>query len=140
MASALVLERVIGAGVASTSSLAQHPTQPGVVAYCCGALVVLYDYNRKQQLSFLRSRKSGGHPLATLAFSPDGGYLAVGERAPIPEIVVFITSGSGRCIQTLKGQHKHGIGSLAFSADGAMQAETMQAGALHRMVCGHMHT
>lgn len=114
----LQLERAFGAGLAGAASLAQHPTQPGVLAYCCGGAVVVHDCVSRQQLRFLRGRKPAGRPLVCVAFSPDGAYVAAGERAQqAPEILVWEAT-TGRCIQALKGYHKYGIGSLAFSSDG----------------------
>ncbi|EFJ44957.1 hypothetical protein VOLCADRAFT_118543, partial [Volvox carteri f. nagariensis] len=99
----------------------------GLLAYSCGAVVVLYDSQHKQQTAFFspKPRRSlvTGKPYACLAFSRDGAYLAAGERSPqSPEILVWEVSSS-RCLQTLKG-HKHGIGSIAFSQDGRLLVST----------------
>jgi WD40 repeat protein len=60
-----------------------------------------------------------------LAFSPDGGRLAVGSGNPDPEerVVRIIDTGSGEVVwrlETMAGDAQEGRASLAWSADGAM--------------------
>ncbi|GIL94985.1 hypothetical protein Vretimale_1100 [Volvox reticuliferus] len=124
----LKLERVYGSGSCTAAAIAcPHPVVPGLLAYSCGAVVVLYDSQYKQQTSFFspKPRRSlvTGKPYACVAFSRDGAYLAAGERSPQgPEILVWEVS-STKCLQSLKG-HKHGIGSIAFSQDGRLLVST----------------
>ncbi|GIL68031.1 hypothetical protein Vafri_21318 [Volvox africanus] len=124
----LKLERVYGSGSCTAAAIAcPHPVVPGLLAYSCGAVVVLYDSQHKQQTSFFspKPRRSlvTGKPYACLSFSRDGAYLAAGERSPqSPEILVWEVS-STKCLQSLKG-HKHGIGSISFSQDGRLLVST----------------
>lgn len=121
----LKLERVYGSGSCAAAPIAcPHPVVPGLLAYSCGAVVVLYDSQYKQQTSFFspkpRRTLVSGKPFVSLAFSRDGAYLAAGERsAQGPEILIWEVSAN-RCLQALKG-HKHGVGSLAFSQDGRLR-------------------
>lgn len=122
----LVLERALGCGSCSAGlSSTYHPTSPNLLAYPSGSVVVLWDSARKQQVSFFRSKRAC-RPLASLAFSRDGAYLAGGERSTTqgagPEIVIWECS-TGRQLQALRG-HKHGVGSVAFSQDGRMLVTT----------------
>ncbi|PNH12934.1 WD repeat domain-containing protein [Tetrabaena socialis] len=121
----LHLERALGSGACSAGVVAlQHPHIPHLVAYTCGATVVLWDSAKKQQTAFLtpkpaRSGASSGKPYACLAFSRDGAHLAAGERGGTnPEVLVWEVSSS-RCLQALRG-HKYGIGSVSFSQDGRL--------------------
>ena len=104
----LTLERILGQTPPRTSAFSVHPSS-GLVAYPCGSVVVLYSPTSNRQTRFFRASQ----PIASLAFSPCGRYLAVGERGgPSPAIIVW-SLDSGRVESELKG-HKHGIGALAF--------------------------
>lgn len=111
----LTLDRVIGI---SGSQTAAHPCIPGTFAYLAGGTAVLYDSRTKQQLRFFRSKRATARSLTCLAFSKDAGFLAAGERAPAPELLVWEVT-TGRCVQALKG-HKLGITSVSFSQDGML--------------------
>jgi hypothetical protein len=127
----LVLKMCIGLGggqgPAQGAAAAFHPCARGVLAYTAGCHAVLLDVANKQQLRHFRPRRGSNRqqplPLNCLAFKHDGLHLAAGElssdhaSAPPPEICVWEVT-TGRVVQQLK-LHKHGVGCLAFSADGA---------------------
>jgi len=69
------LKSVFGMTAASGSQLACSPA--GLVAYPSGSAVVLYDPKTNSQVAFLTH--SAMKPVASLAFSADSKYLAVGE-------------------------------------------------------------
>lgn len=128
-APALTLDRVIG--ISSTQAVA-HPSLPGALVYLAGGTAVLYDCRTKQQLRFFQSKRSAARTLTCLAFSKDGGFLAAGERAPTPELLVWEVA-TGRCVQALKG-HKLGIVSIAFSQDGK-HGRSMNTASWRRAPC-----
>lgn len=107
------LERVIGL-CPHPNGLAHSPSGL-VVAYCAGAVVVLYDAKAGKQLSFLRAASSN-KPFICVAFSSDGAHVAAGESGSHPSVVVWDAS-SGICIAELKA-HKHGVASVCFSPSG----------------------
>lgn len=113
---AMQLETVLGVSVPSAHCTAWHPSSPGVLAYAAGAVVVLYDVSRRRQLRHLRS-PSSSKVINCLTFSPDGNFVVGGERGNSPAALVWDLR-SGACVKELVG-HFHGVGSLAFSPDGA---------------------
>lgn len=72
------LKSVFGMTAASNCQLACSPT--GLVAYPSGCAVVLYDPKANTQVSFLTH--AAMKTVASLAFSCDSRYLAVGEVRP----------------------------------------------------------
>ena len=72
------MEKVFGIDAAV---VALHPTQP-ILAYAAGAVVVLLNYSKKQEQSFLSpwsSKMPSIRPISCLSISNNGTLLAVGE-------------------------------------------------------------
>ncbi|TPX61218.1 hypothetical protein PhCBS80983_g01246 [Powellomyces hirtus] len=128
------LERVLGLTAARPASLALNPnTDTPVLAYPAGGVVVLYNYRRNRQISFLTGTgapdgERGSSSAATasrrgalqatraascVAYSADGEFLAVGESGHQPRVVIW----KGNSIVSELVGHKYGILALAFSPD-----------------------
>jgi WD40 repeat protein len=59
----------------------------------------------------------GYNPVHIVAFSPDGGMIAVGEVAPSAADVILLDPETGKILARLPGRG-HGINALVFSPDG----------------------
>jgi hypothetical protein len=70
----LRLERVVGVSARHNSGMVISPLT-GEVVFPAGCIVVVYSPSRNKQRAYMRSSR----PVASLAFSRDGRYLAVGE-------------------------------------------------------------
>ena len=106
----VTLERVLGLTTLSNSTFAVHPVT-GEIAYAAGCVVVLYNTRRSRQTRFFRAAKA----ISCITFSPDGQYIAVGERGHAPSVNVWNLT-SGNLVSELK-KHKYGISCIAFSPD-----------------------
>ncbi|KAI8590255.1 WD40-repeat-containing domain protein [Geranomyces variabilis] len=129
------LERVLGLTAARPAALALNPRfDTPVLAFPAGGVVVLYNYKRNRQTSFLsaptgleassssapptsssarRGALSATKSVACLAYSADGQFLAVGEAGHQPRVIIY---QEGIIVSELVG-HKYGILALAFSPD-----------------------
>jgi WD40 repeat protein len=105
----LRLERVLGLTSIASSSLSAAAGNH--IIYCAGAIAIRYDTVSNSQKAFYKANR----PLSCISVSPDGMYLAAGERGHMPSVRIWDLS-SGEQIATLTG-HTHGVGSLAFSPD-----------------------
>jgi WD40 repeat protein len=103
------LEKILGLTTLSSASIASSPICSDIY-YAAGSCVVCYNADENIQRSFYKALKA----ISCLTVSPDGRYLAVGERGHSPSIMVWELS-SGDLISTISGSHTHGIGCLAFS-------------------------
>jgi WD40 repeat protein len=120
------IESVFGLSTpcAGTLALCPAPTaQQHLAAFPAGSCVVVYDTAARRQISVLRSQATS-RPVAVVAWSPDGSHLVAGEAAGAggAATVHIWNAESGACTQQLRGQHRHGVGSLCFSPDGARGA------------------
>ncbi|KAJ3298246.1 hypothetical protein HK104_010954 [Borealophlyctis nickersoniae] len=123
----LRLERVLGLTAIKPAALAVHPfVDVPLIAYPAGGAVILYNHKRNRQTGFLIASgpgldgppKKGGHAnglrqIVSLAFSPDGEFLAAGEAGHQPRVLVWDYKKS-TVVSELVG-HKFGILDLAFS-------------------------
>jgi len=105
----LELERILGLTTLNNSSLL---TAKNSVVYVAGCVAVRHSIDDSKQKQFFQAQ----HAIACIALTADENYLAVGERGHNPKILIFEVS-SGKLVVSLEN-HKHGIGSMAFSPDG----------------------
>jgi WD40 repeat protein len=80
-------------------------------------LVMLWDAEEGVGIRPLGIDIPGLNPVRIAAFSPDGGYVAVGEVAGNPSDIILLDAGTGELRGRLTGQMA-GINALAFSPDG----------------------
>lgn len=113
MKSKLTLERVLGITSLTNASVATNPAKKEI-AYAAGCIVVVYNLRRHRQMRYFRAGKA----ISCIAFSPDGKYLAVGERGHLPSINVWNVE-SGNLVTELKG-HKYGVACVAFGHNGRL--------------------
>ena len=107
----LKLEKVLGITTSSNASISAAPRSSDTY-YAAGSVVVRYNAAQNSQKSFYKASKA----VSCLCVSPDGVYLAVGERGHSPSIIIWEIS-TNKVISTIVGTHKHGIGCLVFSPD-----------------------
>mmetsp|Transcript_16271 Transcript_16271/g.31532 ORF Transcript_16271/g.31532 Transcript_16271/m.31532 type:complete len:1332 (+) Transcript_16271:637-4632(+) len=105
----LRLERVIGMSASCRSCLAVNPADESEIAYPAGCVVVLYCARLEKQRAYMRMAK----PVSCLAYSPDGKFLAVGEKGHNPAITVWDISTHVR-VAELRGHH-FGVSCLCFA-------------------------
>ena len=108
--SAINLEKIIGNTTTNNSSISCNPIT-SELAYPAGCMVVIYDPSTNKQ-TFLSSKRQ--QTINSLCFSPDGKYLAVGEKGKDAKIVIWDVSSKTVAIE-LSNAHKHGIATLSFS-------------------------
>ncbi|CAM9991699.1 unnamed protein product, partial [Laminaria digitata] len=109
---ALTLDRVIGQTCLHNSALAVNPITDEV-AYPAGCIVVVYQPRRNRQSRYFRASNT----VSCLAFSRDGGMLAVGERGHHPSVTVWSLE-TGTVLRELTGGHRFGVGCVAFTLSG----------------------
>ncbi|KAJ3025949.1 hypothetical protein HDV00_012293, partial [Rhizophlyctis rosea] len=125
------LERIIGLTAFRPSALAIHP-QPDtpIIAYPAGGVTTIFNHKRNRQVNFLvpstgaaaenagkrGAQAAGIKSVVSLAFSPDGEYLAVGEAGHQPRILIWDFKKS-TIVSELLG-HKFGVLAIAFSPNG----------------------
>ena len=106
--SPLALESVIGLTTLTNASFSTCTTN-GCVFYAAGCVVVCFDTLKNSQTMFYTVKR----PICSLVVSPDGKYLAAGERGHNPDCVIFDVQ-TGLKLQRLTA-HKGGLGCMAFS-------------------------
>lgn len=119
--SRLTLERVIGVTSLSNAMMAVNPVT-GEIAYSAGCIVVIYNLRRNKQVRYYRVEKT----VACLCFSPNGQYLAIGEKGYLPAITIWDGTDGTLCAELQ--MHKYGIACMAFSRDGRY---LLSAGLVH---------
>ncbi|CAK9113574.1 WD repeat-containing protein 62, partial [Durusdinium trenchii] len=107
----LRLEKVVGLSTSSSNCVDVNPSDDTEVAYHVGCVVVLYSTKTLRQRAYMRVAK----PVASLRYSWDGKFLAVGEKGHNPAITVWDIQSHVK-IAELKG-HRFGIGAMRFSRD-----------------------
>nr|CCA19187.1 conserved hypothetical protein [Albugo laibachii Nc14] len=80
----LTLERVLGITTRSNSMISVNK-RTGEIAYIAGCIVVIYNLRRNRQIRYYRVEQS----ITSIAFSPDGKYLAIGENGAKSAITVW---------------------------------------------------
>jgi WD40 repeat protein len=83
-------------------------------------------WNADDQTVVHRWNRFGGPQVNTVVFSPDGQWLAAGERSGHVQICELST---GTVVRRLTA-HEHWVSGLAFSADGAQLATADRRGAV----------
>ncbi|KAJ8569325.1 hypothetical protein ON010_g5936 [Phytophthora cinnamomi] len=94
----------------------------GELAYAAGCIVVIYNLRRNKQVRYYRVDKS----VACLSFSPNGQFLAIGERGYLPAITIWDGTDGTLCAELQR--HQYGVACLAFSQDGRF---LLSAGLVH---------
>jgi mitogen-activated protein kinase binding protein 1 len=110
ISNAINLEKIIGNTTTNNSSIACNPIS-SELAYPAGCIVVLYDPVTNKQ-TFLSSKRQ--QTINALCFTPDGKYLAVGEKGKDAKIIIWDMTTKNIAIE-LSNAHKHGIATLSFS-------------------------
>ena len=105
------LEHVVGVTALHNAALASNPVT-GELACPAGCVVVVYDGGSGRQTQYFRCRKT----VSALAYSPDGRFLAVGERGREPSVTVWDVQ-TGKVMASVPG-HKFGVACLTFTHDG----------------------
>ncbi|EGZ05955.1 hypothetical protein PHYSODRAFT_437466, partial [Phytophthora sojae] len=119
--SRLILERVLGLTALSNAAVAVNPVS-GELAYAAGCIVVIYNLRRNKQVRYYRVDKS----VACLSFSPNGQFLAIGERGYLPAITIWDGTDGTLCAELQR--HQYGVACMAFSQDGRF---LLSAGLVH---------
>ncbi|TMW68365.1 hypothetical protein Poli38472_005833 [Pythium oligandrum] len=119
--SRLTLERVLGVTSLSNAAVAVNPAT-GEIAYAAGCIVVIYNLRRNKQVRYYRVEKT----VSCLCFSPNGQYLAIGEKGYLPAITIWDGTDGTLCAELQR--HKYGVACMAFSRDGRY---LLSAGLVH---------
>ena len=113
----VILDRVIGTTTLHNNALSTNERN-GEVAYLAGSTIVTYSPRKNKQRRFFRSKSATVKALSSVQYSPDGGWIAAGERGHDPSVYIFNTNKrSKQCIE-LKGEHKFGVSCIRFSPNG----------------------
>uniref|UniRef100_H3HBI1 Anaphase-promoting complex subunit 4 WD40 domain-containing protein n=1 Tax=Phytophthora ramorum TaxID=164328 RepID=H3HBI1_PHYRM len=119
--SRLILERVLGLTALSNAMVAVNPVS-GELAYAAGCIVVIYNLRRNKQVRYYRVDKT----VACLCFSPNGQFLAIGEKGYLPAITIWDGTDGTLCAELQR--HQYGVACMAFSQDGRF---LLSAGLVH---------
>ncbi|KAL3660080.1 hypothetical protein V7S43_015002 [Phytophthora oleae] len=119
--SRLILERVLGLTALSNVQVAVNPAS-GELAYAAGCIVVVYNLRRNKQVRYYRVDKN----VACLCFSPNGQFLAIGEKGYLPAITIWDGTDGTLCAELQR--HQYGVACMAFSQDGRF---LLSAGLVH---------
>ncbi|KAK1944633.1 Mitogen-activated protein kinase-binding protein 1 [Phytophthora citrophthora] len=119
--SRLILERVLGLTALSNAQVAVNPVS-GELAYAAGCIVVVYNLRRNKQVRYYRVDKN----VACLCFSPNGQFLAIGEKGYLPAITIWDGTDGTLCAELQR--HQYGVACMSFSQDGRF---LLSAGLVH---------
>ncbi|ETM38698.1 hypothetical protein L914_15079, partial [Phytophthora nicotianae] len=119
--SRLILERVLGLTALSNAQVAVNPAS-GELAYAAGCIVVIYNLRRNKQVRYYRVDKS----VSCLCFSPNGQFLAIGEKGYLPAITIWDGTDGTLCAELQR--HQYGVACMTFSQDGRF---LLSAGLVH---------
>ncbi|KAG1693677.1 hypothetical protein DVH05_023079 [Phytophthora capsici] len=119
--SRLILERVLGLTALSNAQVAVNPVS-GELAYAAGCIVVVYNLRRNKQVRYYRVDKN----VSCLCFSPNGQFLAIGEKGYLPAITIWDGTDGTLCAELQR--HQYGVACMAFSQDGRF---LLSAGLVH---------
>lgn len=72
------MERIIGCTFASECALSVN-AQSNDVAYMAGSMLVIYNATKNRQVQFLSSDENSTRAFCSVAYSPNGKYIAAGE-------------------------------------------------------------
>ena len=88
------------------------------IVFSAASVGVVFDPRGRTQRYNRNAGTNAGctNDIISLAVSKDGSYVAVGEKAARPRIVVF-DAASGRTVSVITG-HRSGVSQLAFSHSG----------------------
>ena len=92
------------------AAIARHPTRDLIVIGGAERVPYLYNLNRD---ALVRTFQAQDGPIFALAFSPDGGMIAVGDAG---DDVPVYQAGTGQPVATCKGSR--GTYAVTFSPDG----------------------
>ncbi|RLN58914.1 hypothetical protein BBJ29_000193 [Phytophthora kernoviae] len=105
----------------SNAMVAVNPVS-GELAYAAGCIVVIYNLRRNKQVRYYRVDKC----VACLCFSPNGQFLAIGEKGYLPAITIWDGTDGTLCAELQR--HQYGVACMAFSKDGRF---LLTAGLVH---------
>ncbi|XP_016327370.1 mitogen-activated protein kinase-binding protein 1-like isoform X2 [Sinocyclocheilus anshuiensis] len=109
----VVLEKVLGITVSSSSALTCEPNT-GLVAYPAGCVIVILSPKKNKQTHiFNTSRKT----FSALAFSQNGKYLVTGESGHMPCVRVWDVAERTQVAEVQC--HKYGVACVSFSPNGS---------------------
>uniref|UniRef100_A0A672NFF0 WD repeat domain 62 n=1 Tax=Sinocyclocheilus grahami TaxID=75366 RepID=A0A672NFF0_SINGR len=109
----VVLEKVLGITVSSSSALTCEPNT-GLVAYPAGCVIVILSPKKNKQTHiFNTSRKT----FSALAFSQNGKYLVTGESGHMPCVRVWDVVERTQVAEVQC--HKYGVACVSFSPNGS---------------------
>jgi WD40 repeat protein len=103
----LLLDRILGVSTLSNASLAATED----LFYIAGCVVVRYNAEENKQKGFYIASKA----ISSISVSPNGKYLAIGERGNAPLVTVWDINGYTKLCAL--AAHKYGVGCMAFSPD-----------------------
>lgn len=121
---------MIGSTTKSNVAFAANPTKNefATVAGCVTVISALGSEGYVQE-HFLQS---GLNTVTSVAYSPDGKYLAVGEKGKDPLVNVWDMSSDAPKLVKSIGLHRFGVATLAFSASGS---QLVTCGVQHDGMC-----
>lgn len=114
----ITLDHITGFAGDAAHVLAAHPSKPDLVYYAAGAVVVQQSLGNPRDQTLFHGHDEA---VSALAVSPDGGFMASGERAAVHgtetgAAVIIWELATCRALFTMRG-HTTEVLSMAFSPD-----------------------